>query len=139
MEQSPKVVCVIHKDDPVYKPSVISPVLFTEVDGMIKFHSDVNVLLRSKTAVKTLSPDVLRSYVDGIMRNHDSGVPNDMTDEQLFESILPRRLTDMTDVYQFTRYMHDNVEDIKDKISKYNKERSNRVKQLESLKSKSST
>lgn len=136
---NPKVVAVIHKDDPCYKPSVVSPVLFTEVDGMIKFHSDVNVLLRSKTAVKTLSPDVLRSYVDGIMRNHDSSVPNDMTDEQLFDTILPRKLTDITDVYQFTKLVDDGVEDIKSKISDYNKARDKRVKLMESLKSKSST
>lgn len=134
---SAKSIYIPRPKHPVYEPSIISQVCFTKVDDMVKFHSDVHVILREKSLADKLGPEQLRAYVDDMLRNRNMGSTEQLTDDQLMETIQSRRLTELTDVYQLNKYLSDQADDIKSKIDKYNKQKekssAERKKLLDSL------
>lgn len=133
-------VCVInHPDDYQYEPSVISTCCISDCDGMTKIHSDIHMILRERSLSDMISPSQFRQIVDDLTRDSRGSVDDGLTDDQRFETIIGRRLTEFTDVYQFTKYLDSHTDEVKASYEKYQKCLSDRKRLLDSIKpSKSS-
>lgn len=125
--------CIDYPDEPRFQPSLVSECLFTDANGVKKFHSDIHLILRDKSFANNIGPDAFRQYVQSIMdkTGRDSSGLKDLDDDQLMESILDRRLSDATDVYQFTDRLESYIDEYKDKLDKYHSAK----KKLSDLKS----
>lgn len=104
--------------EPVYKPSLVGRLLFTDIDGMTKCHSDVNLILRDKSLADKLGPDNLRSFLDSLLRERDAGSSDALSDDELMDTIVSRRITEATDVYSMAKLMEKEYDSFKTQIDK---------------------
>lgn len=115
-------VRVFHSNEPVYQPSVMSVVMASDFNGCRKIHSDVNLILRDKSLGDRLGPDVLKSYVDSIIKN--SPDPRmELSDDELMETIIDRRITEATDIYQMSTRMAERIENIRKQRDDFNRQK----------------
>lgn len=119
-----KNICVRveHPNEPVYQPSVMSAVMCSDFNGCRKIHSDVNLILRDKSLGDRLGPDVLKSYVDSIIKNS----PNpreELSDDEIMDTIMDRRITEATDIYQMSTRMAERIENIRKQRDDFNKQK----------------
>lgn len=117
-------VCVNqYPDDPVYQPSVISPCLSSvDEDGVCRIHSDVHIILRERNFAKRIGENVAQSYVDNLVRSRSLPASSEsLSDDQCFETISSRRLTDRTDLYQEIKRMDSQRDYIKSEKAKSDK------------------
>lgn len=122
-----------HKDEPKYEPSAIAQVSFTQTDDCSKFHSDVRMILRDKSLSDRIGVNVLRDYVDRMVSSNNSPTA-DLSDDELMDTILDRRVVDPNDVYQMTNYLDKNLDNVKDNLAKMKKSYEQKKKLLDSLK-----
>ncbi len=85
----------------------------------VKYHSDIYLLLREKNLEKMISQETLRNYVDSLRTN--VAPSPDLTDEELFQLIEPREVDNITDAYQFSRYLRENSDKFKGKYEELKK------------------
>lgn len=108
-----------------YRPSIISKFLLDiDDERIIQVHSDTYLLLRQKNLAQTIGADTIRQYIDSLMVSH-SPTP-EFTDEELFKSIIPREINNITDANKYAQYLkshHDEVkakyDDLKSKKKQY--------------------
>lgn len=112
-----------------YKKSVLSSHLVSNTkdeEGNVihtKLYTDLHLLLREKNIHKQIGLDALRSYVESIQLTEKS-MPTDLTDEQLFQLIEPRTINNLTDAYQYAKYIEAHSKEIKkryDEVTKHAK------------------
>lgn len=99
-----------------YQASIINPYLADkdEKDNIVKVHSDLYLLLRQQQLHKSIGLDNLRAYVDNMQRPAQASLPN-LTDDELFTLIEPKQINNITDAYQYSRYLQSHHEEIKSK------------------------
>lgn len=104
-----------------YKPSVISSFLVsTTEDGQpIKHHSDLYLLLRQNNLQKKIGLEVIQNYIEQLER--PSAPRPQLSDEQLLALIEPKEINNITDAYQFARYLQQNHESVSKKYDEYKK------------------
>lgn len=94
-------------------------------DGRVyKKHSDIHLLLRQQDLQKSIGIDVLKTYFENLISPAPLVDRSNLTDEQLFKLIEPKLHT-ITDMYQFSKYLRDNEDAMKEAFNKlsniYNK------------------
>lgn len=96
-----------------YRPSIISPVCMDcdEKGNVVHVHSDSYLLLRQRKLSERLGADAIRSYLDSIRVAALPQVPN-LTDEELFSAIIPKEINNLTDGYQYAKYLKDNGDEV---------------------------
>lgn len=80
---------------------------------VLKYHSDIHLLLREKNLEKMVGTEALRHYVDSLRTN--VAPSPEMSDEELFKLIEPREIGTITDAYQYSRYIREHSDDMKAK------------------------
>lgn len=97
-----------------YRPSIISPVCMDcDEDGkIVHVHSDSYLLLRQEALSKRMGVEAIKSYFDSIRVQSVSSVP-DLSDDELFSAIIPKEINNITDAYQYAKYLKDNHSEVK--------------------------
>lgn len=110
-----------------YRPSIISKFLMdVDEERIIQVHSDTYLLLRQKNLAQTIGADSIRQYIDSLLVSH-SPTP-EFTDEELFQSIIPREINNITDANKYAQYLKSHHDEIK---AKYNDLKNKKKQYLE--------
>lgn len=79
--------------------------------NVVKYHSDIHLLLREKNLEKMVGVEALRHYVDSLRTN--VAPSPELSDEELFKLVEPRDVGTITDAYQYSRYIKANSDNFK--------------------------
>lgn len=119
MKEYPKMNILFgHKHSKKYKRPIISDFLTSkdEHGNIIKRHSDLYLLLRQEHLKEAIGTEELRKYVDNLYQPQVTRPT--FTDEELFQLIEPKDVDNITDAYNFARFLQDNDKKIRDKYNK---------------------
>ena len=95
------------------------PILDVSVDELdssshlVKFRSDVELLLYDKSLQTKLGADALRYYLDNL-NSSDSSDTSKFSDDELFQLIDPKDVNTITDAYEYARYIKQHSEQVKE-------------------------
>lgn len=113
-----------HDHSKQYKKPIVSDFLSVQNENgeVVKRHRDLYLLLRQKDLQRKIGVEALRSYVENMLQPQTPR-PS-LSDEQLFQLIEPKSIDNITDAYQYSRYLQSVHGDIKskyDELQKYAK------------------
>lgn len=116
-----------------YKKSVVCDYcveVSDDVDKVTRITSDIELLLRQKAKCRAIGPEILRDYVQNLER--DMPEQHNFTDDELFMLIEPKCINNLTTAFEYSRYLKDNGDKIKDKYSEmvaFHKRRNEQIKE----------
>lgn len=114
-----------------YKRPVISSFLTAHdaAGKVIKRHRDLYLLLRQKNLQQKIGLETIRNYVEKMIQPV-TPMPN-LSDDELFQLIEPKSIDNITDAYQYARYLQSRHNEVKDKYEELKaiKQRNAPVKQ----------
>ena len=108
----------------VFTPDIISEMQsLKDNDGnLIRVMSDIEFILHNNSHRKYDVPaSVLRDYLDKVqdLNLTQSFNHHKFSDEELIAALIPRDVNTITDAYQFSKYLRDHNETIKNRIDEY--------------------
>lgn len=107
-----------HGHSKKYKRPIISDFLTSkDANGnIIKRHSDLYLLLRQEHLQHAIGVEEIRKYVDNLYQ--PQATRPTFTDEELFQLIEPKDVNNITDAYNFARFLQSKDDDIRERYGK---------------------
>lgn len=106
-----------------FVPSVLTNFLpLRDENGkVIKIMSDVSLLRHQKDLEKKIGVDSVRRYLEKLDASSRVSSPlssRDLSDDELFSLIEPKEINNLTDSYQYAKYLASRSSEVKDKYNK---------------------
>lgn len=122
MQKILKIICLILKSfntqvvdlEPKYVPSLVGSCCSSQVGDVVKYHSDIHLLLHQKNLADKIGIDNVRQYLNDINSNFSAPdtLLKDLSDEQLIEVTKDRRFNTITDNYEFQQILASDYQSI---------------------------
>lgn len=104
-----------------YKPSIFAGVSVYHGKDYDEYHNDIHLLLHQKDFEKKIGVDNLRRFIDTLDAHVASHQPTtqDLSDEDLFKLIEPKSINNLTEAYEYSKYLKEKHEETKARIRAY--------------------
>ena len=101
-------------------------------ERLMKFHSDLNLLLRQKSIHRRIGSDLLREYVEKLQAPDVQ--KTQLSDDELFQLIEPKQVNNLTTAYEYAKYIEKNSKECEKRFKEISESKKKYDKQQEDLK-----